>query len=438
MDSDMSWGAGTASVVVTPDESTWLAGYAVRREPSKGMISDLRVEALALQDEAGNRLVIASMDIIAITKIIADPVIERLTAETGLRRHELILSATHTHYGPEFRPDKAVFFKIPPEYEAKIVPTANRLADALVTVIKRALLDIRPARLFARQTTAGFAHNRRRDGARGGNPSKEDTLDQDVPVLDCIDAKTGDRRAIVFGYACHNTTIPPEDGRYCADFAGFAKEQLERSYPGALAMFMTGCAADQNPEPRGSIELSRQYGKELGDAVEQSLGGPGREITDLMRIAVEDVPLAMEPVARDSIEKMLAAENDPPQKVKGKFLLEQLERGEPFITSYPAPLQVVRFGDALLMIAMSGETVVDWSIKFKRQFQYEGKIVWVSGYCNDMYGYIPSRRVQAEGGYEGGRANLWSWVPSPWTDDVEERITGAVNQLVDEVSWKKS
>ena len=53
--------------------------------------------------------------------------------------------------------------------------------------------------------------------------------------------------------------------------------------------------------------------------------------------------------------------------------------------------------------------------------------VWVAGYCNDMFGYIPTRRIQHEGGYEAGRANLWSWVPSPWTDDVEDRITAVLN-----------
>jgi hypothetical protein len=131
---------------------------------------------------------------------------------------------------------------------------------------------------------------------------------------------------------------------------------------------------------------------------------------------------------------MLAAKDDPPKQVKGKFLLDQLDRGEPLITSYPAPLQVVHFGDELLMIVMSGETVVDWSLKFKRQFARDGRIVWVAGYCNDMFGYIPTRRIQQEGGYEGGRATLWSWVPAPWASDVEDRITIAVTRLVDRVS----
>jgi len=61
-------------------------------------------------------------------------------------------------------------------------------------------------------------------------------------------------------------------------------------------------------------------------------------------------------------------------------------------------------------------------------------MVWVAGYCNDMYGYIPTRRVQQEGGYEGGRATLWSWVPSPFTSDLEDRLTKAVRGLVQRVS----
>jgi len=228
-----SWRAGTASMVTTPDEPLWLAGFAARTKPSQGTISDLRVSALALEDEAGERLVIASMDIIAITRIVADPVLERVRAATGLRRERLVLAATHTHFGPEFRPDKVLFFKIPPEYAEKVAATAAKLADAFVWVITEALGRLEPARLFVRETSAGFAHNRRRDGVKGGNPSKQDILDQSVPVLECIDTATWKRKAIVFGYACHNTTIPPEDGRYCADWAGFAKTDLEAVNPSA-------------------------------------------------------------------------------------------------------------------------------------------------------------------------------------------------------------
>jgi hypothetical protein len=62
----------------------------------------------------------------------------------------------------------------------------------------------------------------------------------------------------------------------------------------------------------------------------------------------------------------------------------------------------------------------------------------VAGYCNDMFGYLPTRRVQTEGGYEGGRANLWSAIPAPYTEDVEDRITDAVHRLQDRLNREET
>ncbi len=425
MDGDVSWRAGTASEIVTPDEPLWLAGYAARTAPAREKISDLHASALTLDDGAGGCLVIASIDLIAITKIIADRVYEAVHREIGLPRERIVLAATHTHYGPEFRPDKALFFNIPREFAAKIEPTAHHLADALSRIIIESTRNMEPVTLSIRHTTSTFAHNRRRAGVKGGEASAEDVLDQDVPVLSVNSADSGRPKSIVFGYACHNTTIPPEDGRYCADWAGFAKEKLRNAFPGATPLFITGCGADQNPEPRGSVELSREYGHQLADAVQKSVEDDGQLITGPLGVAIEDVPLALEPITREQLDANLASD-DPPRRVKAKFLLDTLQRGEPIITSYPAPIQAIRFGDELLMIVMSGEPVVDWSLKFKREFAGAARNVWVAGYCN--------RRIQREGGYEGGRANLWSWVPAPFTNDVEDRVTDAVRRLVAKVS----
>jgi hypothetical protein len=89
----------------------------------------------------------------------------------------------------------------------------------------------------------------------------------------------------------------------------------------------------------------------------------------------------------------------------------------------------------LLLIALSGEPVVDWALLLKREFQGPRfPHVWVAGYCNDMFGYVPTRRVQAEGGYEAGRASLWSSIPAPFTTDLEDRIAMTVHRLVQRVS----
>jgi neutral ceramidase len=420
------WKAGAASQIFTPDEPMWLAGYAARTEPAKGKLSELRAKALALEDANDERLLILTVDLIAVQLgPTAAGVAEHLHHRHGLPRERIVMAASHTHYGPEIRPDKALFFGIPPEYAGKIDAAAARVRRAMCDAADGALASLKPVRLTARQTSARFADNRRKSG---------DVTDHDVPVLEVI--RDGDRipLAVVFGYACHNTTIPPEDCRYCGDWAGFAQERLEQQHAGCTAMFITGAAADQNPHPRGSVELSKQYGRELADAVTASLqSSTSRDIAPRLRVAHEYTPLPLKPIDRAVLEANLAS-TDMPTARKAKFLLDALARNEKLITEYPAPIQAVRFGDELLMVALSGEPVNDFAHRFKRDFAADGRQVWVAGYCNDMYGYVPTRRIQLEGGYEGGRANLWSWVPMPFDETVEQRVVDAVHRLVAKVS----
>ncbi len=79
-------------------------------------------------------------------------------------------------------------------------------------------------------------------------------------------------------------------------------------------------------------------------------------------------------------------------------MLAAVERREPQPTSYPAPVAVWQFGDDLTFVGLSGEVVVDFVPLIEKAI---GPLpVWISAYCNAVFGYIPSARVVAEGGYE--------------------------------------
>ena len=98
-------------------------------------------------------------------------------------------------------------------------------------------------------------------------------VDHDVPVL-AVRSPGGRLLAVVFGYACHCTTLSAY--RWSGDYAGFAQIALQESHPGALAMFYAGCGADQNPLPRREVALCRRYGHMLAAAVEEALRTPMR------------------------------------------------------------------------------------------------------------------------------------------------------------------
>ena len=47
------------------------------------------------------------------------------------------------------------------------------------------------------------------------------------------------------------------------------------------------------------------------------------------------------------------------------------------------------FGRDLTLVALGGEVVVDYALRLARE--YPGQRLWVAGYSNDVFGYVPSR-----------------------------------------------
>jgi hypothetical protein len=117
-------------------------------------------------------------------------------------------------------------------------------------------------------------------------------------------------------------------------------------------------------------------------------------------------------------------------------LLKELQQNGEIRTTYPYLVQVVQFGGDLTMIALAGEVVVDYSLRFKAELT--GSNVWVAGYSNDVFGYLPSLRVLKEGGYEGGGAMLYTDLPGPFAPSVEKLVVDKVHNLVERVRTSKS
>jgi hypothetical protein len=94
-------------------------------------------------------------------------------------------------------------------------------------------------------------------------------------------------------------------------------------------------------------------------------------------------------------------------------------------------VQAVAFGKDLTLVALGGEVVVDYDLRIKKEFGGKGLIV--ADYSNDVMAYIPSKRVLGEGGYEPDFSMIYYGQPGPWRDDVEDRIMGAVRQVMQRV-----
>ncbi|NQT17024.1 MAG: neutral/alkaline non-lysosomal ceramidase N-terminal domain-containing protein [Planctomycetes bacterium] len=429
---ETSWKVGLASAKITPEKPIWQAGYGSRDHPAEGTLHDLWIKVLVLEAANGDRAVVLTSDILGFPKKMYDGICAELETRFGLDRSRVMLTASHTHSGPVLKDALYDIYPLDDEQRALIEKYSLALEETVVETVAKALSEPVPATPWAGEGTTDVAVNRRNNSRdqvtemrKQGIPLKGPS-DHDVSVL-AVRSPEGALRAVVFGYACHATTLSGYD--WSGDYPGFAQIALEKSHPGAAAMFHAGCGADQNPLPRRTVELCQKYGEMLAGAVDDVLEKPMRPIRPTLATALEMLDLDYEKaLSRADLEAGKA--KNIYYKRRAERLLARLDAGETLAASYPYPVQAWKLGGEQLWITMGGEVVVDYSLRFKSTY---GPKTWVSGYTNDVMSYIPSRRVWEEGGYESGAFYVYGLPTDRWTPKIEERIADSVERLVEKL-----
>lgn len=426
---EAAWKAGVSRAVITPETPVWLAGYGSRRVPD-GKLHDLWMKALALEAPDGERAVLITSDFQGVPRSMSDRVFAAVQKKCGLERRQIMFTFSHNHCGPRLGDDLIDYYPVDAEQERLVAEYTDAMVIRTVELVTAALADLSPAKLEQGEGKATFAVNRRNNReadvpdliARG--VPLAGPVDHSVPVLR-VTAPDGRIRAILFGYACHPTTL--SFMTWCGDYPGFAQELLEQRHPGATAMFVNTCGGDQNPLPRREVELCRKYGRMLADAVTEALTVPLQAVSGRLQTAFELIELPyLQVVSAADLRALLQDSNS----LKARWavrMLAKLEAGDKFETASPYPVHVWLLGNEMRWIGLGAETIVDYALRFKSEY---GNGTWVMGYADDMLAYIPSRRVWEEGGYEGGSSLYEYGRPAfRWQGDMEDRISAAVSRL---------
>lgn len=416
---------------ITPQQFMWMSGYGSRDAPADGKLTELWAKALVLEDPAGERAVLLTLDLVGIGRQLSNSVRDELEQHYGLRRSQVALCTSHTHTGPVVGDNLRSMYFYDDEQDRLVQEYTARLRQQLVELVGRALEAFEPCHLSQGQGEVAFAVNRRNNAAEDVPARRaEGTLvgpsDHDVPVL-AVRRADDTLLAVVMGYACHATTLSLN--QWSGDYPGYAQIELEAAHPGAMALFWAGCGADQNPLPRRTVELAQEYGRQLAQAVYQVLDGEMQPVEGPLRTAYAEIDLPFDKLPTVDQLKSEAASDNRFVASRARRLLAQIDSGQPLSPTYPYPIQVWHLGSELCFITLGGEVVVDYALRLKSELGAD--TTWVAGYANDVMAYIPSRRVLIEGGYEGGGAMVYYGLPTVWDPSVEERIVRKVHELAD-------
>jgi hypothetical protein len=431
---DLTPAVGIAVRDISPELPIRLAGYGGRKRPADRLDNPLLVQALALKNQSGERFVFVALDNCEVSGAFMQPVLRELADKLQLGRGAVAVVSSHTHSAPVLEATLTDMVQPGPEERERIGSYSRLLRAKLVEVVGAALADCQPAVLEQGMGRAGFAMNRRvYKGDKvvfGDNP--DGPVDWDVPVLR-VKGTNGAVRAILFGYACHGTSVRDGDDWYMVsgEYMSYARQHLEAHQPGAVAIFLTGMGADSDPAPRGRLLHAKRHGLELAGAVIGVLDRPMRPVRGAFKLAYDEVelPLSTSP-GREQLEKD-ARNEDTYVKLRAEACLKRLNAGQALPESVKLPLAVLRLGDDLTFVLMGGEVVVDYSRRIKRMLADDHP--WPIGYAYEVPCYIPSERLLKEGGYETESSLVFYGFYGPFRHGIETQLLNRLETLATSV-----
>ncbi|RMF45379.1 MAG: hypothetical protein D6753_00255 [Planctomycetota bacterium] len=429
---EATWRVGFAKSDITPTEPVRLSGYASRTGPHQGVADRLFARAMVVQSSGGEEppLVLVSLDAIMVTRGMTAEVAQWVRQRHGVPRSHLVLASTHSHAAPHLDGGLENLFSTPlsdSEQEASRQYT-RRLIGLIQETIDHAMAERRPANIALGEGRADFAVNRRllRDGKWVGfGEHLEGVVDRRVRVWK-VTTPEGALLGGAFMYACHCTTLGAYE-KVSGDWAGLAASGLEAEFSGTVFLPVIGCGADANPHPRGTYELAQQHAAEMIAAVRGVLQGKALQTLTAAPVAhFGYAGLAPEQPTPERLQEMARSPRSNERNWAAHMERVRREMGR-LPETVPMPIHVWRFGDELNWVFLGGEVVVDYQFAIEKELP--GQRTWVAAYCDDVFAYVASEAMRAEGGYEVDSSMIYYLQPGRWQSGTQSLIVRRVIEI---------
>jgi hypothetical protein len=375
---------GASIIDITPPNGIAMAGFAARTEVAKGDHDALTVRALVVDDTA-----VVTVDVIGIDANLS----ARARARASLPDQAITITATHTHGGPVSMPGR-----LSAKADHAFILC---LEDAVVKAVDLAIVNQKPARLLGGiGVEPGFATNRRRlDGP----------VDTGIPILR-FESVEGSTIGILVSYACHPVVLGADNLSWTGDYPHFVRKKLETTFPGAIAIFATGCAGDVNTGHSAAASLSLLATPERSFAKAKEIGfGIANSVIDARLTDVSgnvghsevfaDICFEQrEQEAPDILAKswrLAAKDTSSLEVIWANWAEKHMGRD---LSPLKARITALKWG-SVGIIALPGEIFAETALEIREKLAQKDPL-FILAYADDNPGYIPPESDYLRGGYE--------------------------------------
>jgi hypothetical protein len=99
--------------------------------------------------------------------------------------------------------------------------------------------------------------------------------------------------------------------------------------------------------------------------------------------------------------------------------------------TFESSIQVLPIAKNFILMGINSEIVLKYHIDLQKKY---GNRVIPIAYTNGMIGYIATEKQLAEGGYEADEMYQYFALPSPFKNNIEEKIKDSFDKLWSKIS----
>ncbi len=431
--------AGWSEIEITPPLGIILGGRGMVLSQAEAVKAPLLGQVLALEDVRGKRLLLVSLDLIALSTSLASLMQLRLAAVAGVLPHEVILNCSHTHSGPMTHFDEYATLLTKPENLVRYEPW---LVDQMALAAAGAIQHLAPASVHRHRGTSDIGINRRHIGPDGKvtmGPNPHGCYQPELFLLDVVQNESG-ARCLAFSYACHPVIEYGWAPKLLSpDFPGAARAALkERFTPATHTQFFQASCGNIRPRTLSDFECGTFRGSQCGDAeqvglqlaqdVAKTLQTPPERL-ELKLSAAETwalVPKEMTaPLTRENLEAAVTQGGAVGEAAR--YWLECGLGAQEVASVIPWPIGLFSLAAHCSVAWFGGEPFAEWTALLRRELADPELIVW--GYTGRSAGYLPMDEHLAEGGYETKTGSFRKLGPQLLSTGINAAITEAFLRL---------
>ncbi|HVW03272.1 MAG TPA: neutral/alkaline non-lysosomal ceramidase N-terminal domain-containing protein [Planctomycetaceae bacterium] len=446
-----SFRAGAATSNITPKLGAEIIG-GFAPIPSKHIHDELHARCLVL-DNGDTKLVIVVADNVGIAREVFDAAKAKLAETTGIPADHMLMSATHTHSAVSARGDSRT------RKSETLSDYQQLVVDRIVDGVQRAIHQLEPARIgFGQADVPEELFNRRwfltegaeelrnpfggTDQVRMNPPAASPLLVRQAGPVDpevsffSIQSSTGRPIALLANYSLHyvgGVGSADISADYFAVFADRIQELLgaDRQDPPFVGILCNGTSGDVNninfrekAPPRKPYEKIRLVADRVARAVYTAHQQVKFHDQAKLAAAQEELVLAVrKPTAEQQSQarETLAREGKPAwhplEKIYAQRLLQQADAPD----QVSIPLQALRIGD-VGVFAIPFEVFTETGLELKERSPL--RPAFTISLANGSYGYLPTPRQHALGGYE-------TWLGTNFVEvEASTKITSTLLRLM--------